>query len=136
VSASGRSATIPRVSVPGTLRQQLAASRRAGVDFEAAWPPAVRAAVTGVSLARERAAWREALTATQASWRAAYEDSPATRSERAVLVLADDDREVTGEVTTERACGHCGDSIPPERKRGARYCCQACQRAANGRVAA
>lgn len=124
------------VSVPATLRDRLTAARRAGEPFEAAWTPAVRAAVSGEP-ARERRAWREALAATQTGWRAAYDRAPATRSDRAILMFAvDRDGEPLAEVTEEPVCGRCSDPIPSGRKRGARYCSTACQRAANGRIAA
>lgn len=48
----------------------LAAARRAGVTFDAAWPPAVERAIAAAP--DDAAVWRHVLDATQDAWAAAY----------------------------------------------------------------
>jgi hypothetical protein len=55
---------------PVLLRLHLTRARRAGAEFEAAWPTAVASATQG--LGRARAGWVEALEGTRPSWAAAY----------------------------------------------------------------
>jgi len=74
------------------MRPALAASREAGVDFDAAWTAALATllAVEGhpsSAVARERRAWLHALKGTRGGWRAAYEGAPESRAEVAARDL-------------------------------------------------
>lgn len=111
----------------GYTRERLAAARAAGSSFDAAWADALADVA-----ARE---WRDALEATRAEWRAAYEGTPAPAPLVALHAVAvDPDREPLPDPSA--GCVLCGQPIPPARKRSARYCSYACQRAANGRAVA
>jgi hypothetical protein len=75
------------MTVAERLGQDLHAARRAGAQFETAWPVAVKHALTG-QRADERTAWKAALADTREAWLAAWERRPASVPERAVLALA------------------------------------------------
>ena len=106
---------------------ELTAARVAGTPFDAAWTYALEAVT-------ERD-WRDALQATRDEWRDAYEGEPATPQLVALQAVAvDPDREPVPEPAS--GCTFCGEPIPAGRKRSARYCSHACQRAANGRLIA
>ncbi len=112
---------------PTVLRERLAIARRAGVGFDEAWPVALAAAMNAVKWEREE--WRDILSGMVETWRAAWERRDASRTERAVLALA----EPGGTPLPERACENCGEEIPPERgTRGAapRFCSDRCRRRA------
>jgi transcriptional regulator with XRE-family HTH domain len=110
---------------PVVLRERLAAARRAGASFDEAWPGALIDAVNAVGW--ERAEWLEVLSELVDTWRAGWEQTPATRPERALAMLA----LPGGAPLPERACEHCGEEIPPERDRRARFCSDHCRRQAN-----
>lgn len=109
------------------VRDQLSAARRDGVEFSEAWAAALSAV--------DAADWRQALEATRDAWQSGYEHRPAARPLRALHALVDDpDREPLPGL--DGRCGWCGEPIPPGKRRTARYCSHACQRAAHGRRAA
>jgi hypothetical protein len=111
--------------VPTVLLEQLAAARADGTTFAHAWPPALDVALASSALERED--WAAALEETIDSWRAAFEGCVATRSERALAIVAvDPDRVPIG----DRECAHCGGEIPATRGRQgpARYCSPRCKR--------
>jgi len=110
---------------PVVLREQLAAARRAGASFDEAWPGALMVAVNAVEW--ERAEWLEVLSELVDAWRAGWKRAPATRPERALAMLV----LPGGTPLPERACEHCGEEIPPERDRRARFCSDRCRRDAN-----
>ena len=111
--------------VPTILLEQLAAARRQGVTFAAAWPPALG---TAIATARplERDDWSAVLVGTIDTWRAAFEEQPASRRERALAIVAVDPERVP----IGRECARCGGEIPEARRR-ALYCSPRCKRDAN-----
>jgi hypothetical protein len=114
------------------VRQQLARERDAGAEFGDAWLRALARAVP----APDPDGWRDALRATRGAWQAAYERRPLQRSESALVLLVDNgDREPLedAQAVAERRCRTCSGPIPSTRRRAARYCSHACQRAAHGR---
>jgi predicted nucleic acid-binding Zn ribbon protein len=108
---------------PEVLRERLAAARRDGVGFDEAWPVALAAAV---NTAWERDEWRDILSCMVETWRAAWERRDATGAERAVLALV----MPGGTPLPERACEGCGQEIPADRNRNARFCSDVCRRRA------
>ncbi len=109
---------------PVVLRERLAAARRDGVSFDEAWPLALAAAVNAVQWEREE--WIDALSGTIETWRAAWERRDVSRTERAVLALV----RPGGTPLPERACESCGEEIPADRHRTARFCSDPCRRRA------
>jgi hypothetical protein len=109
---------------PAVLRDRLAAARRGGVSFDEAWPVALAAAVNAAQWEREE--WRDILSSMVETWRAAWERRDASRPERAVLALVTPG----GMPLPERACENCGEEIPADRHRGARFCSDRCRRRA------
>jgi len=123
------------VGPPALLLDQLAAARRAGEDFEAAFETAVEAALAVVAGDTERADWHEAFVGTIDSWLAGWERRPiATRAELALRAVADSsDREPAPERPCARA--RCGREIPEDRGRvrggqRVRFCSDRCRRLA------
>lgn len=117
-------------AVPTVLLEQLAAARRRGESFEAAWPDAFVAALRAAHR-RERQDWADVLGGMVESWRAAWERRPATRPELALGLIAAEDR---GVPLPARECEHCRGTIPDDRgRRGApaRYCSDRCCHAAH-----
>lgn len=109
---------------PVVLRDRLAAARRSGVSFDEAWPVALAAAVTATQWEREE--WRAILSGMVETWRAAWERRDASRPERALLELVTPG----GTPLPERACENCGEEIPADRHRAARFCSDPCRRRA------
>jgi hypothetical protein len=107
---------------PEVLRDRLAIARRGGVGFGEAWPVALAAAASTVQWEREE--WIDALSGTIEAWRAAWERRDATRPEQALVVLV----RPGGEQLPERACENCGEEIPADRHRNARFCSDPCRR--------
>jgi hypothetical protein len=127
---SARSGMLGRQMRPASLLlERLIAARRRGENFDAAWTDAVAATLLSVSPA-ERTEWAGVLGSTVDSWRASWERRPPRRPELALTLVADSsDREPL----PERPCAYCGQEIPAGRgRRGgpARYCGDACRRAA------
>jgi hypothetical protein len=112
---------------PERLRLDLAAARRRGEAFAQAWPAATARAVHG-QRADEAEVWRASFTATAAAWAAAWHGRAATRAQRAVHALADDERVAMPE---HGECA-CGTALPPPRHGpGRKWCSDACRRAAS-----
>lgn len=109
---------------PVVLREHLAAARRGGVSFDRAWPAALAAAVNTAQWEREE--WRDVLSRMVETWRAAWERRDASCAERAVLALV----MPGGTPLPERACENCGEEIPADRHRNARFCSYSCRRRA------
>ena len=109
---------------PEVLRERLATARRDGVGFDEAWPVALTAAVNTAQWEREE--WRDILSRMVETWRAAWERRDASCAERAVLALVTPG----GTPLPERACENCGDEIPADRHRAARFCSDPCRRRA------
>ena len=109
---------------PVVLRERLAAARRGGMGFDEAWPVALAAAVNAAQWEREE--WRDILSRMVETWRAAWERRDASSAERAVLALV----MPGGTPLPERACEHCGEEIPTDRHRAARFCSDRCRRRA------
>jgi hypothetical protein len=107
---------------PEVLREQLATARRDGASFDRAWPVALAAAVDTASWEREE--WVDALSGTIEAWRAAWEHRDASRTDRALLVIA----RPGGTPLPKRACENCGVEIPVDRHRTARFCSDPCRR--------
>ncbi len=107
---------------PEVLGERLAAARRDGVSFDRAWPVALGTAVNAVQWEREE--WIDALSGTVEAWRAAWERRDTTRPEQALAVLV----RPGGEQLPERACEGCGQEIPSDRHRAARFCSDPCRR--------
>ena len=108
------------------LVQQLSDARRRGEGFADAWPRALSSALAAAPNATERQDWATVLGEMVATWRGAFERQSASRHERALLGLLDDERVVP---LPDRECLHCHGEIGPERKRGAIFCSRDCQRA-------
>jgi hypothetical protein len=104
------------------LLEALAAARRAGEDFDAAWE-AASALALGSSC--DPADWRGVRESTREGWEAAYRRMPAKSCERALSLLGEARETVDGDV-----CRRCGQPIPPGRgrRRAAVYCTDACRR--------
>lgn len=86
--------------VPEQLREQLAACRAQGMDFDGAWACAVGAPSSrhkGVRFSHkgdERRSWVKAISATKKEWRAAYELTPTPLSralQRALELVREED---------------------------------------------
>jgi hypothetical protein len=116
------------------LLERLIAALRRGERFDAAWDAAVAATLLSVNAA-ERVEWAAVLSSTVEAWRCSWERRPPRQPELALTLVADSSDRVP---LPERACAHCGEEIPAGRgRRGgpARYCGDACRRAAfNGRA--
>lgn len=115
------------------LLNRLAAARRAGQSFDAAFEAALLAALT-VAPGPEVEDWRLALAETAEEWRAGWERRPLTRAELALRAVADPtDREPV----PERPCARsrCRREIPDDRGRvrggqRVRFCSDRCRRLA------
>jgi hypothetical protein len=107
---------------PVVLREQLATARRDGVSFDQAWPVALTAAVNAAQWEHEE--WQGILSGMVEAWRAAWERRDATRPEQALAVFV----RPGGEQLPERACEGCGQEIPADRNRNARFCSDPCRR--------
>jgi predicted nucleic acid-binding Zn ribbon protein len=106
------------------LVEHLAAARRRGESFDAAWPDALTGALAVVQTAWERNEWAGVLSGMASTWREAYLRVPAGRHERALAAVAQDrDREPL----PDRECERCGEEIPPERGPLAIYCSGDCK---------
>lgn len=88
------------------------------------WPGALAAAANSVQWERDE--WTDALSGTIEAWRAAWEHRDTTRREQALAVLV----RPGGEQLPERACEGCGQEIPADRHRAARFCADPCRRRA------
>ena len=113
------------------VREMLEEQRRGGREFAHAWLRAIRSLD-----AEERREWQPVLYATAPAWRSAYERTPATRAQLALLVVDQDpERDVpTGQADPwERICAHCDGPIAADKRRDARFCCASCQRQFHGR---
>ncbi len=111
---------------PVSLLDQLAAARRAGVDFADVWPRALKAALSGAHTS-ERDEWASVLSETAQAWAAAFQRAPARGSERALRVLDDPERETLPDCP-RGCCQHCQQPIPPRKKRSAKFCSDDCRR--------
>ncbi len=109
---------------PEVLRERLAAARHDGESFDRGWPVALAAAVSAVQWEREE--WVDALSGTVEAWRAAWERRDASRTDRALLVIV----RPGGLPLPERACENCGEEMPADRHRTARFCSDPCRRRA------
>lgn len=109
---------------PAVLRERLATARRGGVSFEEAWPVALAVAVNAARWEREE--WRDVLSCMVETWRTAWERRDASCAERALLALVTPG----GTPLPERACEHCGEEIPADRRVVARFCSDRCRRRA------
>ncbi len=107
---------------PAILRERLATARRDGVGFDEAWPVALAAAVNAVQWEREE--WIDALSGTTEAWRSAWERRDASSAERALPAIVMSG----GTPLPERACEGCGQEIPADRNRNARFCSDGCRR--------
>jgi hypothetical protein len=107
---------------PVALRERLAAARSGGVGFDEAWPVALAAAVNAAQWEREE--WRDILSRMVETWRAAWECRDASSAERALPAIV----MPGGEPLPERACEGCGQEIPADRNRNARFCSDPCRR--------
>jgi hypothetical protein len=107
---------------PTVLRERLATARSGGLGFEEAWPGALAAAVNAAQWEREE--WRDILSGMVETWRAAWERRDASSAERAVLALV----MPGGTPLPERACENCGEEMPADRHRAARFCSDPCRR--------
>jgi hypothetical protein len=72
-------------SPPALIVRRLAAQRRDGAQFPAAWENATAALPPGNG--REARAWQEAVTWARPAYRRAYDREPPTHAERAVSAL-------------------------------------------------
>jgi predicted nucleic acid-binding Zn ribbon protein len=107
---------------PAVLRERLATARSGSLDFDEAWPVALAAAVNAAQWEREE--WRDTLSGMVETWRAAWERRDASSAARAVLALV----MPGGTPLPERACENCGEEIPADRHRAARFCSDPCRR--------
>jgi hypothetical protein len=107
---------------PAVLRERLAIARRGGVGFDEAWRVALAAAVNAARW--ESQEWRDIFSCMVETWRAAWERRDASCAERAVLALV----MPGGTPLPERACENCGQEIPTDRHRTARFCSDPCRR--------
>ena len=83
------------MSFVAVRRRELAANRRAGRDFDAAWNSAFLRASTGDE--------RNALVATEHGWRSAFNDVEPTRAERALAVTGSSIDELPDDLALEGA---------------------------------
>lgn len=127
------------LEVPAVLRSLLVDAQARGMKFDDAWPAAVANTLSGRA---DRDEWRAVFAATRLEWQEAFTSRPVRRRLRALIALDDPERvplEASAIVLRiplgERPCHHCGQLIATTKKRTARYCSHACQRAANGRQA-
>jgi hypothetical protein len=121
------------MSTLSVLFESLAAARRAGEPFDAAWQAASMVALGSPCDADD---WEAVLGATVGTWRSAYEDLPASRHERALSLLVEG---VEAAGVDGETCRRCSGPIPAGRRRSALYCGNACRRLAHaerGRIAA
>jgi hypothetical protein len=107
---------------PVVLRERLATARSGGVNFDEAWPIALAAAVNTVQW--ERGEWQDILSGMIETWRAAWERRYASRPESALLALP----MPGGTPLPERSCENCGEEMPADRHRAARFCSDPCRR--------
>jgi predicted nucleic acid-binding Zn ribbon protein len=107
---------------PAVLRERLATARSGGVGFDEAWPVALAAAVNTAQW--ERGEWQDILSSMVETWRSAWERRDASSAERAVLAIV----MPGGTPLPERACEGCGQEIPADRNRNARFCSDPCRR--------
>lgn len=77
------------MSVPAEVRHRLAAARRAGETFTAAWPAAVSAALELVG-PTERDHWLGALRYTKPAWRDGWDRAPLPPWQSILLIVEDD----------------------------------------------
>jgi hypothetical protein len=115
-------------SPPTVLVQELAASRRRGASFAAAWPVALAGAVHSAPQ-QEREDWADVLGGMYESWRAAFERRPASRPELALAIVAHDPERVliADDFWPDVVCRHCSRPIPKTRDHRASYCSSACK---------
>lgn len=129
-------AMIPRMSTLAVLLEALAAARRSGADFDAAWEGASTEALGASCAAGD---WAPVLDSTRDGWASAYRRWPASPAERSLTSLAfgaelaDIGRRkgtVSGIPDVGRACRRCGDPIPPERfeRSPPVYCTDECRK--------
>lgn len=85
--------TVPDSRPPVRLRVELQRQRDAGKPFRAAWPPALRAALRGLT-PREAAEWRAVFNATRPAWQGHYCGLPWPIVSGLSLFVPDDDRAV------------------------------------------
>jgi hypothetical protein len=115
------------------LRRRLERSRRDGLSFREAWPPAVQAVVARIENPDERAAWADVLSGDacggESHWRRAYDLEDPTKQERAIGALLDADRTIPvpfGE------CERCRAALPPPSGVGSsrlrRFCSDSCRK--------
>jgi hypothetical protein len=118
---------------PAVLVERLARARREGVPFGAAWPGALDHALTATHNSTERLHWATVLGGMVPTWRAAFNREPvASSAEAALSMLTADDRTPM----PEHPCARCGTEIPAARlRRHARWCSDACRRAATDEAA-
>jgi hypothetical protein len=95
-----------------SLRESLAASKRKGRPFGEAWLDGLTAVTMAGASSGET---RELLQATQAAWRRAYVDEPATPIERAAAELLMTGATVPGseadELPARPPCSECGGAM-------------------------
>jgi hypothetical protein len=113
------------MSTLATLLEALAAARRAGEDFDAAWEAASALALGSSCDPND---WSSVLASTEDGWRRAFEQWPQTEGERALSLLHED-----MELVEDRDCRRCGEPIPAGRgrRRPALYCSGRCRRLAS-----
>jgi len=117
------------------LGHDLAAARAqsAAASFDDEWSRAVARALGGVA-GEDLEAWQDALGSTRPAWREAWERRPPTRAQRALHVVAGDDREALPDGYVGD-CARCDAPIiitPGARRPGVPrlYCTDACRRSA------
>lgn len=110
-----------------TMHRSLGESRERGVEFFDAWSLALLAA--GVRTGSE---WQPVLEDVKAHWKAAYLGLE-REGDAALGLLCERGEELrTGHrVTDAPTCEHCGDPIPPERGRFAKFCSERHRKAAS-----
>lgn len=116
------------------LRAELEADRADGLDFDEAWPGAVRAALYDLGTT-ERRGWVTVLLGTEEGWRAAFDRMPASPAERAVEMVAADERGIPIPFGT---CELCDAPLPEAQGAGSTrtYCSDECRSTAQYLAAA
>ena len=76
-----------RYDLARDMRVRLAAARRRGVDFDAAWQDGW-ASITWPRDVRTRADWRVALSETEPEWRSAYDGRPSPAADVLVALAS------------------------------------------------